>query len=51
MVAINESKVGKFRMRVKESTTSKQQFHDRAEVIAAWLYRQWQQEKEASLCK
>lgn len=45
MVATAESVVGKFRMQVSESTDAVSNPQDRIDAIAAWLFRQWQQEQ------
>jgi hypothetical protein len=42
MVAPPESMVGRFRMGIQESTEPGPQPQDRAEAIANWLFKQWQ---------
>jgi len=42
MVAPPESIVGRFRMSVQESTEPSVRSQDRAEAIANWLLKQWQ---------
>ncbi|MBL7215215.1 MAG: hypothetical protein ISS71_06010 [Phycisphaerae bacterium] len=42
MVAITESKVGKFKFTVQASKEAIPKAHDRVEAIANWLLKQWQ---------